>query len=693
MTEHPFAELFEPLQIGPVCAPNRFYQVAHCNGMGHRMPQALAALRGIKAEGGWGVVCTEEVEIHPSGDLSPCFEGRLWDQDDAPALRLMADAVKQQGALAAIQLVHNGVDAPNLYSRLTPIGPRSQGVIGGSGYEPAQTRRMDKRDIAELRAWHRQAARHARQIGFDIIYAYCGHGLSLPFHFLSRRFNDRSDEYGGSLQNRSRLLRELLEDLHDEVGDRCAVALRFSIDELLGPAGIEAGAEGQDLIGLLADLPDLWDVNISGWSNDSLPSRFGASGFQDAYTRLVKSITGKPVVGVGRYTSPDHMLKLIRSGHLDLIGAARPSIADPFLPNKIRELRLEDIRECIGCNICVAADNRSVPIRCSQNPTMGEEWRRGWHPERVDPLDSPTKLLVVGGGPAGLEAALTAARRGADVMLAEAGTQLGGHLRHWSALPGMREWMRVVDWRMTQLQRLPNVAIYPDNPLSADDILALEIDDVIIATGSRWRRDGHGRSYPHGIELAGASIPVLSPDEVGAQRTINGHCLIVDDDHYLMASLLAEQLAVAGTRVTLITSAPQVAIWSQNTLEQSRTQARLMKLGVDIRVQHRLLALQDQSARLQHEISADALSMDIDALLLVTDREPNRRLYDALIAAGANQRFRSLQLIGDAEAPGLLAHAVFSGHLAARSLARPEAQTPLRGAAFRRELPRSVLAG
>lgn len=688
MSKHPFAALFEPLQIGPVTAPNRFFQVAHCNGMGHRMPEALAALRGIKAEGGWGVVCTEEVEIHPSGDLSPCFEGRLWEQGDARALSLMANAVKQHGALAAIQLVHNGVDAPNLYSRVTPIGPRSQGVIGGTGYEPVQTRRMDKRDIAELRRWHRQAARRACEIGFDIVYAYCGHGLSLPFHFLSRRFNDRSDEYGGSLENRARLLRELLEDLHDEIGDRCAVALRFSIDELLGPAGIEAGAEGQDLIALLAELPDLWDVNLSGWSNDTQLSRFAAAGYQDDYTRLVKSITGKPVVGVGRYTSPDHMLKLIRSGHLDLIGAARPSIADPFLPNKIREQRLEDIRECIGCNICVAADNRSVPIRCSQNPTMGEEWRRGWHPEQVDPLPAPSKVLVVGGGPAGLEAALVAARRGAEVMLAEADTELGGHLRHWTALPGMREWQRVVDWRLTQLQRMPNVAIYPGNPLSAEDVLALEADSVIIATGSEWRRDGRGRSYPFGIELGVCAIPLLSPNDIDADTRVPGRCLIVDDDHYLMASLLAEQLARAGSQVTLVTSAPLVAMWSQNTLEQARTQARLMELGVEIQVQRRLLRVEGNTARLQHELGDAVTELNVDALLLVTDRAPRRELFDALIAASAEQRLQSLQLIGDAEAPGLLAQAVFSGHLAGRSLGTPEARLGLRGTHFKRELPR-----
>ena len=314
MTTDRYAPLFAPLAIGPVTAPNRFYQVPHCNGMGHRMPQALARMRGIKAEGGWGVVCTEEVEIHPSGDLAPYAEGRLWCDADLPALAAMAEAVHRHGALAGIQLVHNGIDAPNFGSRMAPLGPTSIGVIGGSGFEPMQSRRMDRRDIRAFRRWHRAAALRAMQAGFDIVYCYAGHGLTLPFHFLSRRFNDRSDAYGGSLENRVRLLREILEDTREAIGERCAVALRLAVDELLGADGISADGEGREIVALLAELPDLWDVNLSGWANDSASSRFAEEGHQEPYTAFVKSMTTKPVVGVGRYTSPDRMLALIERG-------------------------------------------------------------------------------------------------------------------------------------------------------------------------------------------------------------------------------------------------------------------------------------------------------------------------------------------------------------------------------------------
>ena len=235
-----FDILFQPVRIGPVVAPNRFFQVPHCNGMGYRMPRSLAAMRGVKADGGWGVVCTEEVEIHHSSDLAPNVEGRLWSDRDIPPLALMVEAVHQHGALAAIELTHAGYHATNLYSRATSLGPES---IGFSEYYPGQTRRLDKEDIRDVRRWHRDAALRAKRAGFDIIYCYAGHALSLAMHFLLPRYNNRTDEYGGPLKNRVRFLRELIEETKEAVGDTCAVAVRLAVDELLGDQGLTSQEE------------------------------------------------------------------------------------------------------------------------------------------------------------------------------------------------------------------------------------------------------------------------------------------------------------------------------------------------------------------------------------------------------------------------------------------------------------------
>ena len=621
-----FSILFEPVKIGPVVAPNRFYQVPHCNGMGYRMPQAHAEMRRIKAEGGWGVVCTEEVEIHHSSDLAPNIEGRLWDDEDIPALALMVDAVHQEGALAGIELTHGGHHAANLYSRVPSLGPRSMGV---NDFQPGQSRRIEKQDIQDIRRWHRAAALRAKQAGFDIIYCYAAHNLNLAMHFLLRRYNDRRDEYGGCLENRTRFLRELIEDTKDAVGDTCAVAVRLAVDELLGEEGITCQGEGHDIVAMLADLPDLWDVNISDWSHDSVSARFKQEGYQEAYIRFVKSLTSKPVVAVGRYTTPEAMLGIIKGGIADFVGTARPSIADPFLPNKIKENRFEDIRECIGCNICASADMLGVPIRCTQNPTMGEEWRRGWHPEQIAPKKSDKNILVIGGGPAGLECARTLGDRGYQVALLEERHEFGGRVALESALPGLIEWRRVIDWRLNQIQKMDNVSLYPGSPMAAEDILEAGYANVILATGAKWRKDGVGRKQWKPIE--GHDLPhVFTPDDLMVGVSLCGQVLIFDDDHYYMGSVLAELLLQQGCHVTIATPAPLIAYWSQFTLEQEFIQRRLMNLEVRLYPQYLLQAIREGCARLLHTVTGAELDLEAEAVILVTDRLPNDGLHKAL---------------------------------------------------------------
>ena len=217
--------------------------------------------------------------------------------------------------------------------------------------------------------------------------------------------NDRNDEYGGSVQNRARLLRETIEVLKDAVGETMAIAVRFAPDDDQMQDGQPVSDETREFFAEVAELPDLWDVTVQDWSLELGISRFVKEGALAPYHSYIKELTSKPVVSVGRFTSPDTMVTQLKRGFIDLIGAARPSIADPFLPKKIEEGRPEDIRECIGCNICVAWNTMHAPMRCTQNPTTGEEWRRGWHPERIAPKTGDGSVLVVGAGPAGLRCA------------------------------------------------------------------------------------------------------------------------------------------------------------------------------------------------------------------------------------------------------------------------------------------------
>lgn len=665
-----FDILFEPVKIGPVTARNRFYQVPHCSGMGYRYPNAEAHLRGMKAEGGWAVVSTQEAEIHPTSDLTPANEARLWDDGDLPALSAVTERIHAHGSLAAIQLVHNGLHVANRFSRMIPLAP-SHAV--SDSLDPVQARAMDKADITDMRRWYRNAALRAKKAGFDIVYLYAGHDMSVLQHFLSRRHNNRSDEYGGSFENRLRLFREILDDVREAIGDTCALAVRLAVDELMGPSGITCEGEGKDIISALGELPDLWDVNLSDWSNDSQTARFSEEGYQEPYIRFVKSVTTKPVVGVGRYTSPDSMVRVVKQGILDFIGAARPSIADPFLPKKIEEGRIDDIRECIGCNICTSGDNTNVPMRCTQNPTVGEEWRKGWHPETIARSEAPEPALIIGGGPAGLEAARALAQRGVDVMLAEGGGEWGGRVARECRLPGLATWGRVRDWRIGQLSTCVNAELYLHSPLSAADILQYGVPHVAIATGASWRTDGVGRSHRVPLDFLSAGT-LISPDAIlseGAEAVpSDGPVVVFDDDCFYMGSVLAELLARRGCTVTFVTPESQVSPWSRNTLEQARIQKRLIDLGVEIVTAMALAGRTKDQLELSCVYSGRIRPVDCATLVPVTARLPDETLWlelKAREAEWADAGIKTITRLGDCLAPGLIAAAVYSGHQYART--------------------------
>ncbi len=672
--------LFEPVRIGPVVARNRFYQVPHCTGMGYERPAMHAAMRGIKAEGGWGVVCTEYTSIHPTSDDAGFPSCSLWDEDDVRTMSVVADAIHEHGALAGTQLWHGGLYSGTRLTRELPIAPTTRPI----GYfSPLHARAMDLDDIRQLRRWQVDAARRAQRAGFDIVYVYAGHAY-LPAQFLSRRFNHRSDAYGGSLENRVRLVREMIEETIEAVGHRCAVAIRFSIDELAGASGLTSADEGRDIVALLADHPDLWDVNVADYRSDSGSARFFEEGFQEEHQKWVKPLTSKPVVGVGRFTSPDAMVRQVRRGILDLIGAARPSIADPFLPHKVETGRIDDIRECIGCNICRAWFKAHVPIRCTQNPTMGEEWRRNWHPETIAQRASADRVLVVGAGPAGLEAARALGQRGYEVTIAEREREPGGHVRHLARLPGLASVRRVIDWRLGQIRKMPQVDLFLESNLSAADAVEFGAEHVIAATGCTWVRDGTGRTHTEPIPGARRSH-VLAADDLfdGVLRTLQGPVVIYDDDHYVVASALAERLITEGLDVMIATPAPEVALWTKETDEHHLLIPHLHALGTRILPLHRLECIRDEDLIMRQVQSGTETHIACRTLILVTSRKPEDSLVRGINEVASlrdGQNRPAVHAIGDCVAPGFVADAVYAGHRFAR-----EFQSPPDGPAVLRE--------
>ena len=366
----------------------------------------------------------------------------------------------------------------------------------------------------------------------------------------------------------------------------------------------------------------------------------------------------------------------LERGVLDLIGAARPSIADPFLPNKIANGEEDDIRECIGCNICRATFKACTPIRCTQNPTMGEEWRRGWHPERVAVMPEAATVLVVGAGPAGLEAAATLAKRGSSVLLAEATTQLGGRVNHECQLPGLSEWRRVRDYRVQFLSRHSKVSIHLDSHMNAQDVIDTECDHVLLATGSSWRRDGTGRSTASKISGLNTT-QVLTPDDIMSGRRSNGRYLIYDDDGYYIASAIAVLLCEEGNEVVYVTPDNAVSAWSTLTTEQHLVQSQLISLNVQIITAHYLTSIDANQARLSCVYSDRIRIESQDCVIPVTSREPNDDLWRNLGVGLPNGG--TIMRIGDCRAPGIIATAVFDGHRTAREIDRqPQAPSARR---------------
>ena len=623
--------------------------------------------------------------MHHTSEITPFIELRLWEDKDVPMLAKMAQKIKTHGALAGIQLAYSGINGPNFYSREVPLAPSALPIRTFTN-DPVQARAMDKQDIKNLRRWFVNAFKQAKTAGFDLVCLYGAHGFGIFQHFLSRVTNQRSDEYGGCLENRSRFVREVISDAKEAIGDAMGISLRLSLHENNDDLGF-SNAELRDFIGMHGELPDLWDLAHGTWEDCSATSRFKEEAAQEDLVRGIKSLTNKPIVGVGRFTSADKMVQQIKSGILDFIGCARPSIADPFLPKKIEEGRTDDIRECIGCNICIAGDMTMSLSRCTQNPTFMEEWRKGWHPEKINRKGESETVLVVGGGPAGLEAARALAERGYRVTLAEARRELGGRVLGESKLPGLFAWRRVKDYREHQLRKKANVEIYLESKLTADDVLDFGFQHVALATGAAWRKDGVARQHVKPIPTSG-DMKIYTPDDLMAGDIPAGRVIIFDDDHYYMGGVLAELLAQNGAQVTLLTPSAYVSDWTLNTLEQAAIHKKLAAMGVRIILNRNLATIGNGSVISRCVYTGEEQPLTSDALLMVASRISNDGLWRELNAKAdewAAHNIRTVKVFGDAQAPGPIAWAVYAGHRYARELDTADRGDNL---PFRREVVR-----
>ena len=394
--------LFEPVAIGPKILRNRLYNVPHGTAYGVLRPSTWAAYRAVRAEGGWAAVSTEFSSVNSESDEFPLHSTDLWDEEDARRHALMVESVHRHGALASIELHHGGAHAMRRISRQPALSASGLAAeLPPPAGPPGTPKVMTREDIDRTRESFVDAAVRARDVGYDVIDVLAGYGY-LFAQFLSPFHNHRTDQYGGSLENRARFWIETLSAIRSAVGDECAIATRMSL-QTQGPWG-HTIEDSVALVEMADPQVDLWDLNVGSvldWGSDISPSRVIPEGSNLELFERVRAATTKPVMGVSRWTSPDAMAAAVRSGVIDIIGSARQSIADPYFPRKIAEGRIEDVRECMGINHCISRLDRGN-LTCAQNATAGEEYRRGWHPEHFEPLTNPDiSVLVVGAGPAG----------------------------------------------------------------------------------------------------------------------------------------------------------------------------------------------------------------------------------------------------------------------------------------------------
>ncbi|WP_049911673.1 MULTISPECIES: oxidoreductase [Natrinema] len=650
--------LFESIDLGPVTVPNRVFQPPHGNAYG--LGDQQTAFRAEKARGGFGLIVQEYSQIHESTDVTPVDSGYIHDDETIPPQRAMVDAVHDHGGKLFVELWHGGATAGNYGSRRPPLSASQ--LPTGNYYTPKE---MEHADIREIVAAFGDGADRARRAGYDGIELHAAHGYLIS-QFLSPFYNDRDDEYGGSLENRMRFFREVIESVRENVSDDMAVGARYTIDERV-EGGLTADGDGLEIVRRIGDDLDFWDIDIGvKQSIDDMiaPSRRHSKNYQIDFVKAATDELDVPVGGTGRITDPDDAVALLEEGYVDMVGMARQSISDPHWPRKVREERIDEIRECIGCNVCVSQSRQGIPLTCTQNPTVGRE--AVWPPEEYETVDEPKGILVVGGGPAGMEFARVAGERGHLVHLNEKAETLGGRVNFEGTLPDLGEWNRVRDWRTTELERLDDVAVHTGSraEMCYDDVESYGAEVVVVATGARWSEKGE-TSGTHRPVPGWNRDHVLTPEDALEVDPSGRNVVIFDEEGYNVSAGVAQSLA-ADNDVTFVTPSASAFDQAVHTFERGTIFTTLFESGVEFVPHHALEEIRDDDVVTANVHSGAQTTLEADYVVFTTMRKSNDDLYRDLTANLDSLRqsteIEEVHAIGDCVSPRRIADAVYSGH-------------------------------
>lgn len=655
-----FTHIMTPIRIGSVEIKNRVFRSAHTTAIGGgTLSDDLVAYHEARARGGVGLSVIEAMSVHPSS-LSAL---NMIDPSLAEKYPRMMDRLRPHGMRVFQQLFHAGQHGRTL-DGAPPWGPSDQPGVN-TGVAPIPMTRMM---IDTIVGAYAAASAKLEQWGCEGAEFHCGHGF-LPQQFLSSYANDRTDDYGGSLENRARFTIEALTAIRASVSKDFALGIRLSPDMLEGGVGVEDNLA----VARMAEAAGLVDfVSISSGAFQTMDKTIGGMhepmGFEMPVTTPITSQVTVPTMIVGRYRTLEEADQAIRAGEGDMVAMVRATIAEPDLVRKTLAGHPEQVRPCIGCNQGCIGQLQAPPHRmgCAVNPAVGYELKMG--DDRLSPAETPQKILVIGGGPAGMEAARVAALRGHRVVLAEAAPDLGGTANLAAAAPTRAGIRDILVWQEDEVFR-GGVEVRTSTYMDVDDVIAEAPDKIILATGSMPRMDGIQLSNP-GEPIIGFEQPhVLSSNDLFLMpgRDPGKSAVIIDDCGHYEAIACAEHLVERGVDVTFVTRhisfAPLVeaALMSEPALRRLsngrftlHTRMRALAIGPD----HVTLAPTFLSAHGNQTIKVPA-----DTIVFVSRNRPIRDMAEALTDRGM-----AVTVVGDANAPRFIPTAIREGHLAGASV-------------------------
>jgi 2,4-dienoyl-CoA reductase-like NADH-dependent reductase (Old Yellow Enzyme family) len=650
--------VFSPIRLGPVQVPNRIVRAAHGTAMTYNdISDDVIAYHLARAKGGCGLTILEAATVHKSSVIHQSIA------TDAviPGYLKLTEQVRPYGMKLFQQLWHGGSTNPGIDG--VPWSVSAQ--IGATGLVGLP---MGKKELKELRGAFVAAAVRCRKGGLDGIELNAAHGY-LFTQFLSNIHNDRSDEYGGSIQNRTRFLVEVLQEIREATSGDFAVGVRMGQSE--APGGLPA-ADVVTAARILLDLKliDFFDASLGDYYRPT--TFFGAMDEPVGYeigslTPLLAAIS-VPRIVTGRYRTLEEAEQTLREGFADLVSMVRAQIADAHLVNKTREGRVEEIRPCIACNQgCVGGYARGGRLGCTVNSAVGFEATLS--EDCIAQTSKARRILVIGGGPAGMEAARVATLMGHKVVLTEASAELGGAINIAKKAPKLHTIGDIAVWLEQEVFRL-GVDVRLSTYMEAADVRAEAADVVLIATGSLPRMDGFQHANP-GAPATGTDLPHVTSARdlvagIGPPPQSGQKALILDTVGHFEALVTAQWLIERGVSVTLLTHQPAMGAFVEATFRNVPILEHIYALGTfNILARHHLIAIEKLACLVRplHAPASAVQRIQADIVVLVTPNEPARSLYDELF-----EELPRIELIGDARSPRDLQFAIRDGHLAARAL-------------------------